>query len=96
MNKNTIQLIIIVIVIICFGLAGLGLVIHNIKNDEKHLRLRLEQMEHHHDEEVMDSEMMLETESPKEAEKRPLNPVSRGRIVSPDGGDEPDDSSKEE
>ena len=42
MNKNTIPLIIIVIVIICFGLAGLGLVIHNIKNDEKHLRLRLE------------------------------------------------------
>jgi len=25
------------------------LVIHNIKNDEKHLRLRLEQMEHHHE-----------------------------------------------
>ena len=48
-SKNTIQLIIIVIVIICFGLAGLGLVIHNIKNDEKHLRLRLEQMEHHHE-----------------------------------------------
>ena len=76
MNKNTIQLIIIVIVIICFGLGGLGLVIHNIKNDEKHLRLRLEQMEHHHDEEVMDSEMMLETESPN----------------TPDGGDEPADT----
>ena len=45
MNKNTIPLIIIVIVIICFGLGGLGLVIHNIKNDEKHLGLRLEQME---------------------------------------------------
>ena len=71
MNKNTIPLIVIVIVIICFGLGGLGLVIHNIKNDEKHLRLRLEQMEHHHEGEVMDSEMM-------------------------DGGDEPDDSSKEE
>ena len=37
MNKNTIQLIIIAIVIICFGLGGLGLVIHNIKNDEKHM-----------------------------------------------------------
>ena len=49
MNKNTIPLIIIVIVVICFGLAGLGLVIHNIKNDEKHLRLRLDQMEHHHE-----------------------------------------------
>ena len=35
MNKNTIPLIIIVIVIICFGLGGLGLVIHNIKNDVK-------------------------------------------------------------
>jgi len=49
MNKNTIPLIVIVIVIICFGLGGLGLVIHNIKNDEKHLRLRLDQMEHHHE-----------------------------------------------
>ena len=39
MNKNTIQLIIIVIVIICFGLAGLGLVIHNIKNDENTITL---------------------------------------------------------
>ena len=45
MNKNTIPLIIIVIVIICFGLAGLGLVIHNIKNDEKHV---LETESHHH------------------------------------------------
>ena len=35
MNKNTIPLIIIAIVIICFGLAGLALVIYNIKNDEK-------------------------------------------------------------
>jgi len=35
MNKNTIPLIIIVIVIICFGLGGLALVIYNIKNDEK-------------------------------------------------------------
>ena len=76
MNKNTIQLIIIVIVIICFGLGGLGLVIHNIKNDEKHLRLRLDQMEKDYEGEVMDSEMMLETESPN----------------TPDGGDEPADT----
>ena len=73
MNKNTIPLIVIVIVIICFGLGGLGLVIHNIKNDEKHLRLRLEQMEHHHHEEVMDSEMMLETESPN----TPIHPAEK-------------------
>ena len=73
MNKNTIQLIIIVIVIICFGLGGLGLVIHNIKNDEKHLRLRLEQIKDHHDGEVMDSEMMLETESPN----TPIHPAEK-------------------
>ena len=83
MNKNTIPLINIAIVIICFGLGGLGLVIHNINNDEKNLRLRLEEMgkeDRHQPWEVMDSEMMLETESPD----------------TPDGGDEPDDSSKEE
>ena len=54
MNKNTIQLIIIVIVIICFGLGGLGLVIFNIKNDEKHMFAPDDKP----------SEMMLETESP--------------------------------
>lgn len=46
MNKNTIPLIIIVIVIICFGLGGLALVIHNIKNDKKHM---LETESHHHE-----------------------------------------------
>ena len=37
MNKNTIPVIIVIIVIICFGLAGLALVTFNIKNDEKHM-----------------------------------------------------------
>ncbi len=51
MNKNTIPLIIIVIAVICFGLAGLVLVIHDITK-EKCM----------HDA-VMDSPPMLETES---------------------------------
>ena len=69
-SKNTIQLIIIVIVIICFGLAGLGLVIFNIKNDVKpKYDEQGHEVEATHPTKVMDSEMM-HNDDPDDSSKK--------------------------